>query len=121
MEEEAARRRRRSAVAPHSGSPHTSQAPATAVFSLSCARATHNNHLRRRIVAAVNAAVAMDLLCNNTVEERRQSTSPPRDVLCRSLVCSEAGGGAARPTRKDGRTPPRYDESERGGARGVHD
>ena len=30
----------------------------------------------------------------------------------------EAGGGAARPTRQDGRTPPRHDESERGGARG---
>ena len=37
---------------------HTSQAPATAVLSLSCACATHNSHLRRRIVAAVNAAVA---------------------------------------------------------------
>ena len=34
---------------------------------------------------------------------------------------SEAGSGAAWPTRKDGRTPPRYDESERGGARDVHD
>ena len=45
--------------------------------------------------------------------------SPPRDVFCRSSVCSEAGGGAARLTRKGGRTPPRHDESERGGARGV--
>ena len=57
MEEEAARGRRRSAVAPHCGSPHTSQGPATAVLPLSCAcGGTHNSHLRRRIVAAVNAA-----------------------------------------------------------------
>ena len=33
----------------------------------------------------------------------------------------EAGGGAVQLTRKDGRTPPRHDESARGGARDVHD
>ena len=36
----------------------TSQAPATAVLSRSCVCATRNSHLRRRIVADVNAAVA---------------------------------------------------------------
>ena len=32
----------------------------------------------------------------------------------------EAGGGAVQLTRKDGRTPPRHDESARGGAWDVH-
>ena len=33
----------------------------------------------------------------------------------------EAGGATERSTIKDGRTPPRRDESERGGARGVRE
>ena len=86
------------------------------------ARATHAaNHLSDTFEPRTEGGWRVEMWFQAGVRRRRGDVGANLNSPVGQSDGGEAGGGAAQLTRKDGRTPPRHDESERGGARDVHD